>query len=435
MTVWRDKGRKTYRYYFEIDGQPYRGNTQQIDKQDAQEWEVNEQRRVRRAKSGLPVLGQDSPRFSIWAEVYLQHVRAKGKIRRVDRLEDLLRVVLRFWGARPSDPAEVIPGEPYHDLRLADPIVDPDWIEKFEEWIANRTVRIGTDRDGHAITRPIGKQMRLHYLSILSRLYRVARLPKFRKKTGVPQNPFLELDREKPPSRTVTITPTELRAWIAHTPRHAQVAIAIAALAPKLRLQNVLGLRWDQSFDPAFEFMTVAEHKTMEHTHLPLVIPISTPLRHLLTALRAGRVNRSNPWVITYRGEPITSIRHAVRTGAQEAGLTYGRDCGGVTFHTIRHMAATLLAEVPALTEAQRSATMGQDIQTTQKYTHLRPVTQRPVVEALAARLELDAILQQAFPLPGGTCGGTTPRTAQKRPRKTGDLATVPEQDKIRQVK
>jgi hypothetical protein len=70
---------------------------------------------------------------------------------------------------------------------------------------------------------------------------------------------------------------------------------------------------------------------------------------------------------------------------------------GGVTFHTIRHTAATLLAELPHLTEAQRAATMGQDILTTQRYTHLRPDSQRPVLEALAQVLSLQDLLEAAF--------------------------------------
>jgi hypothetical protein len=87
-----------------------------------------------------------------------------------------------------------------------------------------------------------------------------------------------------------------------------------------------------------------------------------------------------------------------VRRGAEDAGLTYGlMKPGGVTFHTIRHTAATLLAELPHLTEAQRAATMGQDILTTQQYTHLRPASQRPVLDALARVLSLDDLLAAAF--------------------------------------
>jgi integrase len=413
MTVHKAKDRATFRYKFFIDGQLYRGNTRQITRADAEEFEENEKRRIRRGLAGLPVLAQHTPRFTDWAAVYVKYLKQRGKVRRIDRVEELLRVVLRFWGAKPSgrNPSNPpIAGEPYHNLTLADPIRDPDWIEKFEEWIRNRKTRAG---------RPVGQQQRLHYMSIMSRMYRVARLPKFRKKTGITVNPFLEVERDRPPGRDVTVTPAELRRWLAHTPKHAQLAIAIAALAPKLRKENVLELRWSRSFDPSFSYITVLEHKTMGTTRQPMIVAIGTALQRLL---RAAQKEATTDFVIEYRGKPVREIRNAVKTGAEAAGLTYGRDIGGVTFHTIRHTAATLLAEVPSLTEAQRSATMGQDMQTTQKYTHLRPASQRPVVNRLAEKLQLGKVLDQAFgPGSGSELGRRAPTksSGQKREKKT----------------
>jgi integrase len=369
MTVWKSGDRASYRYLFYIEGKAYRGNTKQITKADAEEWEERERRRVRRELAGLPMLGDHAPTFDAWSTIYLKYLRQRGKVRRIDRVEDLLRVVLRFWGSRPKKGA--VEGEPYHGLTLADPIRDPEWIERFEEWIRNRKTRAGTDDDGDPIYRQVGAQQRLHYMSVMSRMYRVARLPRFRKKTGVTTNPFLEIERDKPPGRKVTVTPAELRRWLAHAPKHAQLAIAIAALAPKLRKENVLELHWERSFDPALQFITVHEHKQMGTTKQPMVIAIGRSLRKLLKAAREQR--GSSPWVITYRGKPVKSIRGGVKASAVAAGLTYGRDvAGGVTFHTIRHTAATLLAEVPGLNEKLRSESMGQDIQTTQAYTHLR---------------------------------------------------------------
>lgn len=397
MTVWKSPDRASYRYLFYVEGKAYRGNTRQISRDDAVEFEENEKRRVRRELAGLPILTKHAPRFTLWAPVYLKYLRQRGKVRRIDRVEDLLRVVLRFWGARPRK--EAVKGEPYHDLTLADPIRDPDWIEKFEEWIRQRKVRIGRDADGDPIYRPIGAQQRLHYMSVMSRMYRVARLPRFRKLTGVQVNPFAEIERDKPPGRVVTVTPAELRRWLAYMPKHAQLATAIAALAPKLRKENVLELHWERSFDDQLQYITVAEHKQVGKTKQPMVVPIGTALRRLLKAARED--SHSSRWVITYRGKPVKDIRHAVRRAAHAAGLTYGRDTiDGVTFHTIRHTAATLLAEVPGLNERLRADTMGQDVETTQLYTHLRPIAQRPVLNQLAKRLQLDALLSEAFGSP-----------------------------------
>jgi integrase len=57
------------------------------------------------------------------------------------------------------------------------------------------------------------------------------------------------------------------------------------------------------------------------------------------------------------------------------AGVPYGRFIDdGVTFHTLRHTAATILAELE-VGEGKRKAVMGhRHLGTTQKYTHLRPM-------------------------------------------------------------
>ena len=102
-------------------------------------------------------------------------------------------------------------------------------------------------------------QTRNHYISIMRRLYTLTMRPQFVKKTGVQKNPFETMERYRARNRRVSVTADELREWLRHTPRHAQVAIAIAALAPKLRLRNVLELRWRTSFDKCFRFITVEE--------------------------------------------------------------------------------------------------------------------------------------------------------------------------------
>jgi integrase len=403
VTVWKEKDRAAWRYRFYYQGHKYEGSTGQLTEQDAIDFEEEEQRKVRRQVHGLGVAPEHSPRISDWAATYYTYLQEQREVRRLDAVDVLLRVVLRFWGAKPSgkDPKNpAIQGEPYHDLRLGDPIRDPDWIEKFEAWIRRR----GSSR-----------QSRLHYMSIMSRMYRVAMLPRFAKLTGVQSNPFLTVERKRPPGRKVAVTPAQLRAWLKHAPRHAQLAMAIAALAPKLRLANILQLRWDTSFDEQMRFITVTDHKTVGVTGAPLVVAIPRQLRALL---RAAKRDSTGPWVIAYRGEPVKSIRASVKKGAAAADLAYGRAvAGGVTFHTIRHTAATLLAEVKGLTEAERAATMGQDIETTQRYTHLRPESQRQVLTRLGDRLRLDDILDEAFGGPGGK-PGVQGRTRAKKPQQ-----------------
>jgi len=55
----------------------------------------------------------------------------------------------------------------------------------------------------------------------------------------------------------VTISVEDLRGWLKNASYHIRLAVAIAALAPKLRLANVLALTWQEHIDPDFHFITV----------------------------------------------------------------------------------------------------------------------------------------------------------------------------------
>ena len=79
-----------------------------------------------------------------------------------------------------------------------------------------------------------------------------------------------------------------------------------------------------------------------------------------------------------YRQRPVTTIRGGLQQAARRAGLPYGRALGGITFHTLRHTAASLLAELGE-PEAIRKEVMGhRNIATTQRYTHLGRSTRSP---------------------------------------------------------
>ena len=178
--------------------------------------------------------------------------------------------MLRFWGTKPSgkNPKNLpIEGEPYHNLRLADPIRDPDWILKCEQWMERRSS---------------AGQTKNQYRSVMSQMYRLALQPQWRKLTGVQLNPFLGIYRDEGNHREVTIAPDDLRRLREHASYHVRLTVAIGALAPKLRLMNILQLRWSTSFDPEVQFITVRKHKTVSKTKRPLVIPISEQLREIL---------------------------------------------------------------------------------------------------------------------------------------------------------
>jgi integrase len=342
VSLW--KRGDVWHYDFWFQGRRYVGSTRQTVRSDATVCEQEVKRPVRRQSAGLEgPPAAEAPRFQDWAEVHFRERRPH--MSRPEFLEDNLRVILRFWGARPKQDDH--PDDSYHDLRLHDPIRDPVWIERFEAWMRGR----GSS-----------PQTRNHYRSVLRGMYRTALQPAYRVASGVTLNPFRDVPREPVLERTVTISLEDLRSWLRNASYHVRLAVAIAALAPKLRLANVLALRWREHVDPDLRFITVHRHKTLGTLRRPQVVPISEQLRLILKDAR----QRTDTYVVEYR-------------------LPFGRAVDGATFHTLRHTAASLLAELGE-PEAIRKDVMGhRNIATTQRYTHLRPVHEIPAHERLAA--------------------------------------------------
>lgn len=382
MTLYRPKNRPTYVYDFVFKGVRYRKNTLQTRLEDAQQVEANEKLRLRQRAGGL-FPGPDEPySFSEWAEVYYAYASSPQNPRRVtrpERIADILRVVLRFWG-HPPDPESNVThyeGEPYHSLTLTDPIRDPDWIVMFEDWM---------------LARGVGAQTRNHYRSVMSRMYRTAMLPRYRKDTGITMNPFVGVERDRVYRRTVTITPDELRRWIEAASPHVRLALAIGSLAPKLRVASILGLKWGVNIDQELRFITVWEHKTSRVTGEPQVTPVPNQLRTILRHARQQHPRAE--YVITFRGHRLHTIRNGAEAAAKRAGLFYGRDRAGVTFHTLRHMAATEMAGLD-IPEHKRKEAMGHhDIAMTQAYSHLHPLRLVETLEQLSKALPIaDAVM------------------------------------------
>lgn len=375
MTTFLHPNGKTWRYDFRWKGRRYTGTTDQLTKEDADLVEAEVKKRLRQQAWGIaPVDRMRTPSFTDWASVFLRHQQAR--VTRADILAKTLRMVLAFWGRKPTKDAPVTGGA-YHNLRLADPIIDAEWLEKFEEWMTARGISASTKNS---------------YRSALSGMYRVAIRPAWRKKTNVSVNPCIGLERSATPSRQATITVAQLQAWIRESPQHVRLALAIAALAPKLRLASILGLRWDRHIDADLTYITNDQHKTIRTTGTPQVIPIDPQLRDILAPLRPAAKRARQPYVITFRGEPVKSIKTALSAAAGRAGIEYG--VHAVTFHSLRHTMATILAEL-GVPEKQRQMVMGHlDLSTTQKYTHLRPTHEIEPIARLSAAVPVKGDVQ-----------------------------------------
>jgi integrase len=396
VTVYWDPKSKGYRYDFQYLGRRYSSPRGAPTKREAADAEAARRRLLRRVAAGLEVASvETSPRFHDWANHYLAFVTTRQRLRRVDAVVLVLRVVLRFWGAKPARPLKSHEEGPFHDLRLSDPLVDPSWITKFEAWMQARGIAGAT---------------RNRYRTALSRLYAVAMLPEFRAQTGVTMNPFRAMLRDTERSRSVTFTVEQLAAVVAAAPPHLRLAIAIAVYAPKLRLGNILSLRWSD-VDLHATTITVAEHKTAGVTGLPLVSPISAALLPILT--EAKRTSRS-VWVIRFRKKPVKTIDTAMEAACTRAGVPYGRrQKGGVTFHSIRHTMATWLARF-GYSGALHASLLGHRSEaTTRKYTHLAAVDQSDALERLGHVIALPE------PVAGPVVGlGNGSRTKPRRARR-----------------
>lgn len=414
MTTFLLPRGKTYRYDFRWRppgwpaGEPGKretGSTGQTEKVDADLVEAQVMLRLRQEAHGIaPFDRMRTPSFTAWAAVHLAHTTKKGRVTRIDAFKSDLRMVLQFWGKRPAKARDLskVPkqwrtriaqvearakGAPYRDLRLADPIVRPELIEEFEDWMTS----LG-----------LSGARKNHYRSAMSGLYRTALLPAYRRKANVTQNPFVHLERDRVPSRDAVLTLEQLRAWMKAAAPHARVAMAIAAYAPELRVASILQLEWREHFDPELTRIVVRDHKTAQRTGRPQVIPIPVGLQGILQWVREQKPTAR--YVITYRDEPVESLKTGLRNAVDRANrnlpaeqqITYGVRDAGVTFHAIRHTIATLLADwgVP---EKIRQMVMGHaSPQTTQKYTHMAAMAKKQPLARLGRRLQLvDAVVEQ----------------------------------------
>lgn len=382
MSVYLPAQCKTFYYDFQWRGRRYTGTTHQTRRDDAALVESQLKIRLRQHAAGIAAFDpKDTPRFQDWAEVYLQYQRRYTD--RPDLAKRALLVVLEFWGARPTRPRRapvVARGRrvepPYHNLCLGDPIADPAWIRRFDEWTDARRVSGST---------------RNTYLSTLSGLYRVAMDPAYRQDTNVGTNPFRDIRRSPQGTRTIALEPETILRWVQEASYHVALTATIAALAPKLRLGTILALQWHEHLDPELTTITVRKHKTSRRTGAPQITPISDQLRAVLLDARS-RTPATCTHVVHWRGQPVTSIKTGTRRAVKAIGLTWGvRD--GVTFHTIRHSIATLLAKM-GLSERIRMELMGHaEIRTTQRYTHLAADTQIDPHERLSALLPIGEIV------------------------------------------
>lgn len=390
--------------------------------------EAAAKKRVRQQAAGIAIeRPTDGPSFTDWAEIYFAH--AEKTLRRPDRVEHLTRSALRFWGRRPASeegqPKDA--SRPYHDLRLTDVVRDPSWLLRWEEWLESPKLEAGRGKTFAHLKpqrRLMSAQTKNQYRSWLSQMFQLAISPAYRLQTGVVTNPTIGTWRDPTVGREVIITVDDLKAILAVSAYHLRLAIAIGTLAPKLREGNILVLEYDKHISRDFRTIRVDSHKTARHAGAPLVVHVAEQLREILLAARARSPHQ--PRVITYQSQPVKDLRGAVagaiaRAAVDRPHLVYGRGVeGGITFHTLRHTAATLMAQLNISPEKRQQAMGHLRLETTMKYTHLQALEEAETIERLSSAVDIqDLVLAPrrrslSPPTAGGKPVGTTVKTSSK---------------------
>lgn len=437
MSVFKRGG--VWWYDFTYKWVRHRRSTGQTVRDDAEQVERDEKTRARRAARGL--IDPDpasSPTFQDWAEIYYVHARDRAKLGRPDRVEQLIRRALWFWGT-PSARAPRTTTQPRHDLRLGDVVADPRWILKWETWLEQPKPAPGRSKGSRpAPVRMISwsGQTKNQYRSLLSQMFKLAMSPPWRLQTGIVMNPFAGGYRDRTYGRDVALEREDLAVILSVASYHLRLAVAIGLLAPKLREGNILRLRFDRHVSADCRYITVQQHKTRRTAKRsrPLVAYVPDQLREILLVEKARKVKLEVPWVITLKRKPVKSLRGAVRGAIRRAAesrphLVYGRSVeDGVTFHTIRHTAATLLAELEVSPEKRQALLQHERLETTMRYTHLRPKHEAPAAEQLSAALPIKALVLAPRIRAVGTPASRWPRTRAEsgahRPTASGDDGT-----------
>lgn len=344
---------------------------------DAAEAALRARLKLEYAGVTVPPTQGGSARIVEWAGVYFEYVQAQaalGLLKRPDAIEVNLSSVLRFWGARPTkEGAYIHPTAPYHDLTLADPIADASWLRRWDEWMTKEHLAGGT---------------RNHYNTTMSRMYWLAMQAEYREASGAPAyNPFRDRPRHKWKRRTATLTEAQIQKWIQCASYHTRLALSIAILNPKFRLDNILQLEWTD-IDFARRLVTVWDHKN-DKSGEALVATMPVQLQNILQNARLRHPHAAH--VILYHGRPVKSIDESVKSAAIAAKLPWGRfTLGGVTFHSLRHSASTLMARAGIPADRRKDVTGHADLAMEQWYTHLLPEDERLDAEALSAAVAIE---------------------------------------------
>ena len=173
--------------------------------------------------------------------------------------------------------------------------------------------------------------------------------------------------------RTRTLDEDEICRLLAEC-RDAHLRLfVLLALNTGARRGAILDLTWSQ-IDITNGLIDLNPPGRLQTTKRRAVVPLNDTLKE---ALIEAQQEASTPYVISYRGQPIFSLKTALGHACDRAGLK------GVSSHTLRHTAGTLMAKA-GIDLWIIANILGHSIaKTTELYAHFQPKWGREAVDVL----------------------------------------------------
>jgi integrase len=152
--------------------------------------------------------------------------------------------------------------------------------------------------------------------------------------------------------------------------------LVICAINSGLRFSEIINLQWSQ-VRGGFIYLTHTK------SDKPRQIPLNTELETLFKQIRQREGLRSD-FVFTRKGRPIgNNMAAAFKKVCERAGLKFGRQGGGVTFHILRHTFASHVAMKTGSLKLVKDLLGHSELSTTERYAHLTEKAYKDAVDAL----------------------------------------------------
>jgi integrase len=245
-------------------------------------------------------LAQDKPKAGFFeaADAFLAYSNARKK----SHARDIYRVQLfkEFFGDRPLDS------------------LSPDLVEAY---LVHRKEKGQLSHPG----RPLAEGTLNLDIAILKALVHRAVLNRL-----VDRDPIAGVKKFKANFRDRTLEPEEYKRLLEKCSNHLKPIVQLAYLTA-MRCGEILKLRWEQvDFKNRVINLEATDTKTQEKREVPLTEELLDLLRQIPRAI-------NTPYVFTWKGQTIGSIKTAFKKACRQAGILDFR------FHDLRHCAVTNL--------------------------------------------------------------------------------------------